>query len=186
MSLVKKMRLVLCITFSAMFLFACSQTAGLGTQDETITATPDQLELTPCAYMWASKQLPDVSDKVQAAFNAAGLSKATIRAEAYGENCVEANGTVRSFSPMETDFHILLPVTDLTDRQTLGDMLEKLLVVLDQFPPGTVPGPQPGYIGVEFSTGQDTLNSRFTVSAGKSAREQGLHGADLLAALKNS
>jgi hypothetical protein len=186
MSLSKNMRLVLCVTFAALLSFACSLTAGQATQDGTITISPDQQELTPCAYMWASQSLPDVSEQVQAAFNTAGLSEATVRAEAYGENCVEGNGTVRSFGIMETDFHVHIPVTDLSDRQALGDLVEKVLVVLDQFPPEVVPGPQPGHVGVEFSTGQDTLNLWFTVKSGKLAREQNLHGADLLAALNNN
>jgi hypothetical protein len=186
MNLGKNMRLVLCVAFAALFSFACSLTAGQATQDETITISPNQQELTPCAFMWASEPLPDVSAHVQAALNTAGLSEATVQAEAYGENCVEGSGKVRSFGAMETDFRVRLPVADLSDRQALGDLVEKALAVLDQFPPGTVPGPQPGYIGVEFSAGQDTLNLWFTVSAGKSAREQALHGADLLAALNNN
>jgi hypothetical protein len=185
MSLGKNMRLVLWVTFAALLSFACSLTAVQATQDGTVTVTPDQQELTPCAYIWASESLPDVSAQVQAALNSAGLSEATVRAEAFGEDCVEGNGKVRSFGIMETDFTFRVPVTDLSDRQTLGDLVEKVLVVLDQFPPGVVPGPNPGQIGVEFSTGQETLGLRFTVKSGKSARQQGLHGADLLAALND-
>ena len=185
MSLGKSLRLVLYAAFAALIMGACSQPVSTATQDVTVTNSPDQQQLTPCAFVWATQQLPDVSGQIKSGLAAAGLSDATARTEAFGENCVEGDGTVRSFGAMETDFYLQLPVSDLSDRSTLGDQLEKALAVLDQFPPGTVPGPQPGYIGVEFSAGQDTLNLRFTVSAGKSARDQGLHGADLVAALSN-
>jgi hypothetical protein len=187
----KKISLVLCVFLAALVIAACSSSAGPATQNETITVisssfTPDTHPLTPCGYVWASQSLPDISKQVQSAFISAGLSDATARAEAYGENCVEDNGAVRSFGAMETDFYIQLPVPDLSDRQALGDLLEKALVIIDQFPPGTVPGPNPGYVGVEFNSGQEILNLHFTVTASKSARNQGLHGADLLAALSNN
>ena len=173
------------LAMAALALAGCSPVAGVETRQETPTLSPAQQELTPCAYTWATQSLPEVTRQVQAALEAAGLSQATGRAEAFGENCIETSGAVRSFGTMETDFRIQLPVTDLADRQALGDLLEKVMVVLDQFPPGKVPGPQTGYIGVEFSAGQDTLNLWFKADAGQSARGQGLHGAELVAALTN-
>jgi hypothetical protein len=116
----------------------------------------------------------------------AGLRNVTVRAEAYGENCYDAQtDEVVSFGAMETDYYITVKVADLADRNSLGNMLEKILVVMDAFPVGTTPGPQPGYIGVSFQAGGDELNLQFTAAEGKSAREAGLTGAALLDELQN-
>ncbi len=148
---------------------------------ETDTATPGNQDLQPCAYMWASQQLPDINTQLQDAFAAAGLKGVTGWVEAYGENCVDTQtNKVISFSAMETDFHIQVETTDLKDLHTLGALVEQVLIVLDQFPPEKTPGPQPGYIGVQFTAGQDSLNLWFSVTKGISGRQQGLDGADLL------
>jgi hypothetical protein len=52
---------------------------------------------------------------------------------------------VDHFAAMETDVCIRLQVPYLADTAALGDLLERILVVLDAFPPESPPGPQPGY-----------------------------------------
>jgi hypothetical protein len=138
-----------------------------------------------CYFNWATQPLPELSAKVQAGINAAGLTDVLVTAEAYGENCYDSqtNKPV-SFGAMETDFHITAKVAGFTDKDDLGNLLEKILVVLDTFPTGKIPGPQPGYIDVSFRTGSDELNLMFTVTAGKSARLLGLHGAALFEKLQ--
>ncbi|MBU2612057.1 MAG: hypothetical protein KJ606_14105 [Chloroflexi bacterium] len=153
-----------------------------------IPATPTETPADPanppqCAYVWARQALPELSAQVQQAFDEAGMSGVTARAGAYGENCVDAQGKVVSFSTMETDFYVIAEVTDLTDNENLGNILEDLLIVLDGFPPDETPGPQPGYIGVTFQAGDDLLNLWFSVTAGEDARKQGLHGSALFNAL---
>lgn len=154
------------------------------------TQTPDAGM--PCAFNWASQALPELSERVQAAIQAAGLKGVNARMEAFGENCYDANtNKVVSFAVMETDFHVTATVRDLNNKDDLGNLLEKILVVLDDFPVGKIPGPQPGYINISFQsssqpTGQSAageLNIMFLVPAGKSARAQGFHGAALLEAL---
>ena len=181
-----KICLALIFLMLALALTACNPAAGSTSTDETASLPPPPQETTPCAFTWATNPLPDVTSQVQTTLESAGLNAVTVRAEAYGENCTSGDGKVLSFGAMETDFHISLPVASLTEDATLGGLLEKVLVVLDQFKPGQVPGPQPGYIGVEFTSGQDTLRLWFLRNASDSARQQGLHGADLLNALKSS
>jgi hypothetical protein len=149
----------------------------------TITNTPT-IAYEQCGWNWATQPLPDLSTEVQSALEAAGLTGTTARAEAYGENCLSQNNEVLYFAAMETDFHISVEVPDLSDTGALGDLLERILVVLDTFPPGATPGPQPGYIGVSFTKGQEILNLWFTVTDGESARALGLHGAALLEELQ--
>ena len=140
----------------------------------------------PCYFNWATQPLPDLSTQIQAAMNATGLTGVSAIAEAYGENCYDAKTDQPvGFGAIETDFHITVKVAELTNKDDLGNLLEKILVVLDGFPIGKIPGSEPGYIGVSFQTGNDELNLSFTAKAGKSARDQGLHGAALFEELQN-
>ena len=148
------------------------------------TRTPE-LESPPanpqnCAFSWASQPLPELSAQVQSAIDAARLTGVKATAEAYGENCYDSqtNKPV-SFATLETDFRISATVNDLTNKDELGNLLERILIVLDGFPVGKIPGPEPGYISISFHVRSEELNLMFMVSAGKSARAQGLHGAAL-------
>jgi hypothetical protein len=150
------------------------------------TVTPDTItSYAQCGWSWATQPLPDLSAEVQSALDAAGLKGVTVSAEAFGENCITASGNVDHFATMETDFRFQVEVRDLSDSSDLGDLLERILVVLDAFPPDATPGPQPGYIGVHFVHGTEGLNLWFMVTTSDTARAQGLHGAELLRELQN-
>jgi hypothetical protein len=148
-------------------------------------STPDIVPTTAssqnCFFTWDSQSLPGLTTKVQSALNAAGLTGVSANVQAYGENCTDprTNKPV-SFSTLETDFYITVKIANLTDKAAMGNLLEKILVVLDAFPVGQIPGPQPGNIAVTFQAGSDRLNLVFTVPAGKSGRQKGLHGAALI------
>ncbi len=152
----------------------------------TETPTPQaELDYTQCGWVWATRSLPELSNEVQTAMENAGLTGITARAEAYGENCLAADGSVDHFATMETDFYIHVEVADLNDPAALGDLAERILIVLDAFPPGATPGPQPGYVGITYISDGTELNLWFTVTDGESARALGLHGADLFEELQN-
>jgi hypothetical protein len=151
------------------------------TTEERPSTTPSN---TQCAWSWTTQSLPDLSAKVEAAMQAAGLKGISINAEAYGENCLTNAGGVDHFAAMETDFHIVVQVNSLKDTQELGGLLEGILLVLDGFPTGTIPGPNPGYVGVTFRKGSEGLNLWFPVTEGKSARANGSHGAALFEELQ--
>ena len=169
------MRNFIAIILPVLLLAACN--LPLSTPD-AVTATANSQN---CYFNWASQPLPALSAEVQTAINASGLTGVRANAEAYGENCIDSQtNTPVSFGTLETDFHITLKVANLTDKENLGNLLEKVLVVLDTFPADKTPGPQPGSITVSFQAGSDELNLMFTVPAGKSARLQGLHGAALI------
>lgn len=155
------------------------------TDTPTITPTATEYPYEQCGWNWATKPLPDLSAQVQSAMEAAGLKDVTATAEAYGEDCLDANGNPVRFAAMETDFRITIQVASPTDREALGNLLEKILIVLDQFPPGATPGPQAGYVGVTFQTKEDELRLWFLVEDGESARALGLRGAELLDKLQN-
>jgi hypothetical protein len=145
----------------------------------TPVAVEGQGEL-PCAFMWATKGLPELSNRIQSAIESAGLKRVTIYAEAFGENCVDTeNKKIVSFGAMETDFHVTASVDDLTDKDALGNLLEKIMIVLDGFPAEEIPGPNPGIVNVSFQSGNEEFNMGFNMTEGKSARDAGLHGEEL-------
>jgi hypothetical protein len=156
------------------------------------TPTPLPLEVSetpvdqPCYFNWATQSLPELSVQVQAAMESAGLNNIVAIAEAYGENCYggQDNQPIY-FATMETDFRVTIQVRDLKDREMLGSLLDQILAVLDGFPPGATPGPQPGYIGITFQSQDDATRLWFTVIDGESARALGLKGAALLDKLQN-
>jgi hypothetical protein len=175
----KAMRQTVALLFIIMLLAACT---GPQSFPETQTAPAKSQN---CAYVWATQPLPDLSAKVQSAIHAAGLTDIQASAEAYGENCFDPQtNTVRSFASMETDFHFTVQAVDLTNLEDLGGTLEKILIVLDAFPPGKVPGPQTGNIVISFQSGKTESNLSFNALAGKSARTLGLHGAALFEKLQ--
>jgi hypothetical protein len=139
----------------------------------------------PCSLNWATQSLPDLSTRVQSAMETARLPNVRIIAEAYGENCLDAQtNQAVSFTTMETDYRVTAQVQDLTAREQMGNLLESILIVIDGFPTGTTPGSLPGYIGVTFQAGDDEVHLWFPRTNGVSARTQGLHGAALLEKLQ--
>jgi hypothetical protein len=169
----------------AIFLFTLIL-AACNLPRSTPTSEPAQGNPQNCYFNWATQPLPDLSAKVQAALNATGLKGVLAIAEAFGENChdPETNKPIR-FATLETDFRITVTVTNLGDKDNLGNSLDKILGVLDDFTVGDIPGTQAGYIFVSFQSGSENLNMSFTVAAGKSARAAGLHGSALLQELQD-
>ena len=168
------MRKIIAILLTVISLAACNLPMP------TPMAVNPPADSSQCYFNWASQNLPELSTQIETKIKAARLTGVSARAEAYGENCIDpqTNKPV-SFGAMETDFHITAKVDDLSNKDELGNLLEKILVILDGFPVGKIPGPQPGYINISFQSGMDEINIMFNITAGKSARTVGLHGAAL-------
>jgi len=148
----------------------------------SLTDTPPSYE--ECGWTWSTRPLPELTDQLQAALDAAGIPGATARAYAFGENCLDQSGTVKRFARMENDFDIQLEVADLQDLDALGDLTEQVLAVLEALPPESDPPPQPGRIGLKFSTRDtDGVWLYFMEEELEAARGRGLTGRALLEAL---
>ncbi len=130
-----------------------------------------------CYYVWTSQQLPGLSKILQDALRGV-VAGASGSANAYGEDCVSADGT-RTFTPMETDFWVSLPATDLKDDQELGDLMAAAMKVIDQLPKDQLVGPRPGRVQFQFYSG--TADSpAYLVDIDRFHREAaGLSGARL-------
>jgi hypothetical protein len=142
----------------------------------------------PFYFAWAYHGLEDLSTEVQAAMDQANVEGARARAVAYGENVIvfdeeTGNSEFCSFGAMETDYHLTLPVEDLSDLDHLGALLLSALTVLNEFPVDETPGNMPGRIQVFFSVGEEGRYMYFTETEAYEALASGLTGAALLKAL---
>nr|MBC7245280.1 hypothetical protein [Chloroflexota bacterium] len=147
------------------------------------TFTPTLFSSEGCIWDWGTRPLPELSAQVQAALASAGITDATVSAVAYGEDCIDPQtGNVKGFALLETDFYFTLPVSSLA-VEPLGNLAEQLLTVLDSLPVGSIPGTQPGYVGMDFVAGEECYHLWFEVTLWWEARQAGLHGAALLQAL---
>jgi hypothetical protein len=137
-----------------------------------------------CYFNWAQHDLPDLTNQIEETFKDSGITIKRVSAYAYGEDCIAEDDTVVYFTTLETDFNIAIAVKDLTDEEALGSLVEQVLRVLDRFPAGETPGPQPGHIRLTFESGEKSIGLWFTVTEGQAARDKGLRGKELYSALR--
>ncbi len=149
---------------------------------QALLSTPQYQE---CRWNWASEDQPDLTARLAALLDAAGIDHTSVRVYAYGENCFDAQGNVAYFAAMETDFAITLPVADVGDREAVGTLAAAVLAIIPrEFPVETTPGPQPGRVELRFEAGSEAV---FTLIVREEVFEpliqQGVSGAALLDAL---
>jgi hypothetical protein len=175
---------LLCAALALALLSACAAPASPA---PVLPATPiETADPGPCGYTWGSQPLPELSAQVLEKLQAAGLPASSALAEAYGEDCRYADGTLGPFAVMETDYRLTLTVSTLEDPALLGSLLEQSLAILAQFPVESTPGPQPGYIGITFKNGEQVQNLWFERRKSDDLLAQGLRGAELYQALTPS
>lgn len=138
----------------------------------------------PCGYQWAYQSLPEVDSQFRQALDAVGMDAVTVRAEAFGENCVNADGSVQRFVPMQTDLYLQTGLADLSP-ETIGNQVEQIFSVLQQIPIETLPGPgsASAYMSFEFTAGQQSIRFRVQRPQVMAALQAGKHGANLYNAL---
>ena len=112
------------------------------------TATEDV-----CGFVWAYKDLPDLSKLFQKKVQAYQLD-ANARAQAFGEDCVYSNGE-SEFHALETDFYVTLMVDDLSDEDELGDWISRIMPELEKIPRDKLMGPQEGFCEFKFTQNDD-------------------------------
>lgn len=162
-------------------------------ESEIIEPTPmagDSQCTPPVALEWAYRDLVELSSTIRDAFRQANLEGVKVRAIAFGEEGIDYNEAtektvVCGFLFRETDFRVTIPVNYLSDREELGELLARVILVLNAFPPDDTPGPVPGQISVTFMGGDGKLFMRFSVLDAAEAMEDGLSGVDLFETLHN-
>ncbi|HEX2990264.1 MAG TPA: hypothetical protein VHO49_06275 [Anaerolineales bacterium] len=114
-----------------------------------------------CAYRWAQQDLPELSNDFLLALQELQPG-ATGHAFAFGEDCIHDDGTV-TFLPMETDFNITLPVSDLSNEAELGDWIIQVMQVIENIPSEQIRGPRPGRVSLLFESGVDRTGVNFYI-----------------------
>lgn len=141
--------------------------------------TPPIADTSPCGFMWAEQPLPDVTAQAQAAVDTV-LENVNVYASAYGENCINQDGSVRYFAAMTTDFEVLVPVDSFTDTDALAEIVTTLsdtLSALEGLPARTE------WLDIVFQSDGREQRLHLQLSAIQRALADGLRGAALLAAL---
>lgn len=134
-----------------------------------------------CYFNWAYKNLPELSEQIQTAIREI-QPEAEAHAQAYGEDCIYADGHA-DFHAMETDFFVTLRVADLDDDTQLGTLIRRTAdLLLARFPTSETPGPQPGRFNFRFSSSGEERYMSFA-TADYQGLPPDLTGADLLRAL---
>jgi hypothetical protein len=104
---------------------------------------------TDCSYQWAYQDLPELTALFEPAVKRF-IPDSTSHVTAYGENCVNADGQIVRFLPMETDFYVLVPVNSLDDHETFGNWIAQVMNTVNQLPPDLISGPNPGFVEFRF------------------------------------
>ena len=153
----RKRTLVIISTVSAMgALAALAKTAQFANfslfPSQSQPVAPISIEIIPtptfegCAYMWAYHEAPELSARLEPMILAIH-PQASSTASYFGEDCLYSDGH-STFTAMETNFHLQLPVSDLADERALGDWMAQALEVILQIPEAEIRG---NYGIAEFS-----------------------------------
>jgi hypothetical protein len=160
-------------------LSACNFSLRSFTSSFAQTTTPTTLvTITPtyegCYYVWANQSLPEVTEKLNAALRTLQPT-ASANADAFGENCVYADGH-SSFGAKETDFYVNLSIKSRSDEDATGNWIAQVMEVIDQL--AGVPG-GPGFVEFTFQDNEPSpLVVRVPVYQYKN-EAQGMTGAKL-------
>ena len=178
----KRLALSLCLLLLVGCSSALTATPLNAPATETLTATPTAAPASlPCAYMWASQNLTDLTLDLQEAIKSI-QPEAQAYAFAFGEDCVYEDGH-KTFLAKETDFNVTLQVADLTNESDLGDWIVKTMQVVGDLPAEKIVGPQPGRVTLIFTMATDQKFVNFYIDKYQ-ALEPGLTGAEIFQALQ--
>ena len=105
-----------------------------------------------CGYQWAYNDLPELTEQFDQTVKTLNPNS-TSHATAFGENCIAPDGQVVKFLAMETDFYIILPVTDLSNYESFGNWVAQVMQVVNSYPPDMLAGVNPGFVEFRFEKG---------------------------------
>lgn len=129
-----------------------------------------------CAFVWAYREAPQLTEEINQAVGKLN-PQASANASLFGEDCIYQDGR-STFSVMETDFYVRLPVEDLGAEDEFGDWMSAVLQAVAQFPREEIQG---NYGFVEFWFIKDRVDQVIVkVPLGQYFTDaQGLSGVEL-------
>ena len=131
-----------------------------------------------CGFSWAYHDLPELTAEFDAPIKVLN-SNATARATAFGEDCIGEGGTVVRFGAMETDFYVILSVTDLADYESFGNWIAQVMDIVNMLPPDILDGPNPGFVEFRFEkTQSESIGFRVPIQ-GYNTTANGITGEEL-------
>jgi len=146
----------------------------------TQSAPPTESDSTSpgsCGYTWARQGVPELFALLDGQIRALNEA-ASVRVEAFGEDCNRADGS-STFIAKETDFYIRLNVDDLGAEEYFGNFMAQVMPIISGAPSELIRGPKKGF--VEFWFEQDeTAHIVFRVPLQEyQDLHEPLNGADL-------
>lgn len=115
---------------------------------EPAVVTESPISDQPCGYQWATEDMPELTAEIDVAVKRLN-PEASARAQAFGENCVRADGS-STFGAMETDFYVTLPTDDLTKEEDFGNWISQVMGVAIEIPRERLQGPNYGFVEFTF------------------------------------
>jgi hypothetical protein len=106
-----------------------------------------------CAFGWAHPLLEELTEVFNTAITKVNPD-ASAYASAFGENCIYSDGR-KIFLPIETDFYIKLPATNVADYEAFGNWIVLTMQIIDSLPPDMIEGPNSGFAEFEFVNDQN-------------------------------
>ena len=159
---------------------ATSPTPTLHSSPSTTPTATSSAQDSNCAFSWAYQDLPDAARALQTAFDDAGVTSIrAIRAEAYGENCIKADGQVSYFGAMTSDFYLAATVKNLDDADEVGQLITTAYNTITSLKIKLPAGP--GYLDIIFSAGGQSKRFRTMFYQLKPLIDAGQGGAELVA-----
>lgn len=150
------------------------------TYQAAATLTPLPPTALPCAYVWGYKDLQDETAHFQDQLVKAGLGRVEAALTAYGETCLDSiTNQVIEFTPLQTDFHLAIPVRDARDKDEVGALIRRVLDEINNVSAADAPGTQPGLIELVFGDGREEFRLSFTLDQAMLELTTGQDGAAL-------
>jgi hypothetical protein len=147
--------------------------------DGAVTIPPSSPQ--DCGYQWAYQDIPELSSEFLQSVQALQPGSQAL-AFGFGENCMHADGTA-TFLPMETDFDVTIPLSDLSDPGLLGEWIVKIMQVIENIPPDQIIGPRPGRVSIIFEEHGENTGASFYIDQ-YHALDPGLSNAEIYQALQ--
>lgn len=147
----------------------------------TFTPSPT-VDYVSCGWQWARQDLPEVTVLAQDALRTVDFDEVSVHVEAYGENCLNPDMTVRYFAAMTTDFYVSLPVSSLSDMEALTQKVVIIYTLFSTLPQDKFPA-RLGYLDFTFTSGAQTRRLRAMFDEYRTAINASKTGQELLDAL---